>query len=101
MADRTRRNPFDPARIAEETFVGRRALLAQLGDELTEGKSFALISPRHMGKTSLLRELQRRIMVAARQHQLSPLPLPVYVSCERDHHCVEDILVLCHVETIG
>ena len=97
MADRTRRNPFDPARIAEETFVGRRALLAQLGDELTEGKSFALISPRHMGKTSLLRELQRRIMVAARQHQLSPLPLPVYVSCERDHHCVEDILVsMCY-----
>lgn len=85
MAKKNRPNPFDPAQPAKETFVGREALLKELVHGLREGKSYELSGPVGIGKTSLLLEVQRRMVADCVCRTVSPVPLTVYVACEREH----------------
>jgi AAA+ ATPase superfamily predicted ATPase len=55
-------NPFKyGVEVTGEDFVDRKRELTELRDEVLSGKSIVLYSPRRLGKSSLLKELFRRI----------------------------------------
>jgi energy-coupling factor transporter ATP-binding protein EcfA2 len=83
MTTKHRCNPFDPAQPHKETFVGRDRLLKELVHSLRDGKSYALTGPPGIGKTTLLREVERRITEDTERRKMSPMPVPVHVECSR------------------
>lgn len=56
-------NPYRRDRIADALFVGREALLAELADAVRSGRNAirAVMGGRGMGKSSLARQLQKRL----------------------------------------
>jgi hypothetical protein len=76
-------NPYDPARPAESTFVGRSDVLRELKRGLGDGKSYELTGPTGIGKTSLVRRVHRGIGHVAHTHANATRPLPIYVECRR------------------
>jgi AAA ATPase domain len=74
-------NPFDPA--GAKTFVGRDRLLKELVRGLRDGKSYELTGPVGIGKTALLREVERQINEDAGRRKMSPIPLPVHIEWSR------------------
>ncbi len=85
--------PFDAARAAGESmFVGRESIKRQLTDGLRDEFSFSLVGGPGIGKTSLLRAVQRDLDSIHKKESTGILPLPIYVECKRDHTRVEAIL---------
>jgi hypothetical protein len=85
MAKKMRANPYDPTRPAEDTFVSRKDLLSEFVRGLSEGNSYELTGPPGIGKTNLLKEIQRQIVKVHQGRKTQPCPLPVHVECRRDH----------------
>jgi len=92
MATTDPRNPFGPAQSAVDTFVGRDLLLNELVAGLKEGKSYELIGPPGIGKTTLLGKLQRLILSDPKRRQLSPVPVVLRLECARNQEGVGVVL---------
>jgi hypothetical protein len=85
MTNQYRPNPFDPARPARATFVGREDVLDQLVLGLQEGRSYEVTGQPRIGKTSLLPQVERRLVAEGTCHGMSPTAVPLYVECPRPH----------------
>ncbi|MBX7259397.1 MAG: AAA family ATPase [Candidatus Hydrogenedentes bacterium] len=66
-------------------FVGRATLVMRMASDLRAGRSASLVGARGIGKTSLLRAVQRSILVGNR-HDDMPVPVVVYVALDRRRH---------------
>ena len=73
-------NPYDYIRHASGDMFYNRQELDEImrGLRSVEGDSFAVISGRRMGKTSLLREIERRLLDQMDSERAFPI-MPVYV----------------------
>lgn len=90
-----KKNPYDPAKAASANlFIGRQELKDDLTNGLQNGYSFGLVGKPGMGKTSLLMALQKELIAKQDDQELSILPLPLYIECQRSHEGVEDIFLI-------
>ncbi len=85
--------PFEATRPASASmFVGRETIKRQLADGLRSGRCFSLVGGPGIGKTSLLRAVQRDLDSVHKKESPGSLPLPIYVECKRNHAKAEEIL---------